>query len=103
MGSKRRHFSAEFRRDAVQQVNTSGRPVTEVAAELGVDHRTLWHWVNQARIAAIDPAGELTLEAIKRIRELEKENALLRREIDFQKKAQAFFRELDQQRENGSR
>jgi transposase len=59
--------------------------------------------VNQARIAAIDPAGELTPEAIKRIRELEKENALLRREIDFQKKAQAFFRELDQQRENGSR
>ena len=27
---------------------------------------------------------------------LEKENALLRRDLDFQKKAAAFFRELDQ-------
>ena len=102
MGSKRRHFSAEFRRDAVARVLGSDRHVTTVAEELGMDHRTLWHWVNQAKLAAIDPDGTLTPAARKQIRDLEKENARLRMELDFQKKASAFFRELDQ-RGNDSR
>ena len=68
----------------------------KVAAELGINHRTLWTWVNTAKLNTIDPAGELTPQARKRIRDLEKENALLRRDLDFEKKAKAFFLELDQ-------
>jgi transposase-like protein len=96
-------FTPEFREEALRRVAETGKPIVQVAEELGVDHRTLWGWVNAAKLERIDPAGELTAEARKRIRDLEKENALLRRDLEFQKKAQAFFRELDQQKKNDSR
>lgn len=96
----RRRFTAEEQADAVRKVEESGRPISRVAAELGIDHRTVWQWVNNARLARIDPAGELSLEQRNRIRDLEKENALLRRDLDFAKKARALFQELD--RENDS-
>lgn len=94
-------FTPEMRADALARVATSGKSIVKVAEEIGVDHRTLWHWVNTAKLERIDPRGELTVEVRKRIRDLEKENARLQRDLDFEKKARAFFRELDQN-ENGS-
>jgi len=88
-------FDPEVKAAAIAAVEDSGRPIKAVARELGIDHRTLWGWVNAAKLAKIDPAGELTPEARNRIRDLEKENARLRRDLDFEKKAGAFFRELD--------
>jgi len=41
----RRKFSDEFKRDAVELVRTTGRPVAEVAAELGIYDSTLGNWV----------------------------------------------------------
>jgi len=90
----RRRFSAEEQADAVRLVEASGRPIKHVAEELGIDHRTVWQWVNNARLAAIDPGGELSLEQRNRIRDLEKKVALLERDLAFEKKAGAFFREL---------
>jgi len=40
----RRKFSDEFKRDAVDLVLTTGRPIAEVAAELGVYDSTLGNW-----------------------------------------------------------
>ncbi|TFD31267.1 hypothetical protein E3T40_14425 [Cryobacterium sp. TMT1-19] len=94
-------YTPELRAEALARVEVSGKSIVKVAEEIGVDHRTLWKWVNDAKLERIDPGGKLTPEARKRIRDLEKENVSLRRDLDFQKKAQAFFRELDQ-RENGS-
>ncbi|MEU8687549.1 transposase [Streptomyces sp. NPDC048665] len=34
-------YSAEFHADAVALTRSSGRPVSGIAAELGVDHETL--------------------------------------------------------------
>ena len=93
---KHKHFSPEFRASAVARVAEGDKSIVKVAAALGINHRTLWTWVNAARLKTIDPAGELTPQARKRIRDLEKENALLRRDLDFVKKAKAFFLELDQ-------
>ena len=94
-------FTPELRADALLRVAASGKSIVKVAEEIGVDHRTLWEWVNDAKLEAIDPDGKLTAEARKRIRDLEKENARLRRDLEFEKKAGAFFRELDQN-DNGS-
>lgn len=94
-------FTPELRAAAIARVAASGKSITKVAEEIGVDHRTLWKWVNDAKLEQIDPGGDLTPEARKRIRDLEKENARLRRDLEFEKKAGAFFRELDQN-ENGS-
>lgn len=91
----RRRFTAEEQAAAVAAVTASGRPIKRVAEEIGIDHRTLWQWVNNARLADIDPGGELTAEQRNRIRDLEKQVALLKRDLEFEKKAGAFFRELD--------
>ena len=43
----RRRFSDEFRRDAVEIVRTSGKPIRQVANELGIYDSTLGNWVRQ--------------------------------------------------------
>jgi transposase len=37
----RRQFTAEFKRDAVELVRSSGRPIAEIARELGIYDSTL--------------------------------------------------------------
>ncbi|MGW7427008.1 transposase [Streptomyces sp. NPDC054813] len=44
--------SAEFRADAVALARSSGRPVSRIAAELGVNHETLRQWTKTAEKAA---------------------------------------------------
>ena len=46
----RRQFTAEVKRDAVELVRTSGRPIAEIARELGIYDSTLGNWVRQDRI-----------------------------------------------------
>jgi transposase len=78
----RRQFTAEFKRDAVQLVRTSGRPIAEVAQELGIYASTLGDWVRQDRIDRGEQDG-LTSDDQTRLRELERENARLRMERDL--------------------
>jgi transposase-like protein len=44
-GRSRRKFSAEFKWDAVEIVNSSDKPIAEVARELGIYDSTLGNWV----------------------------------------------------------
>ena len=96
-------YSEEERSAAVRVVRSSnGRTIREVAAELGIAHQTLYRWVAHARDAELDPAGTMSDVARRRVRELEAENARLRRELEFQVKAQAFMRQISNRR-NGSK
>lgn len=88
-------ITPEFRAEMVRLTVESGKPITVMAKELGIDHRTLWKWVDKARLKKIDPDGKLPVEARRRIRALELQNARLARDLAFEKKAGAFFRELD--------
>ncbi len=45
-------YSEQFRRDALQLVASSGRPIAKVARSLGIAEGTLWNWVRAARDAA---------------------------------------------------
>jgi transposase-like protein len=40
-------YTEEFRRDAVGLVRSSGRPINEVARDLGLSHETLRNWVRK--------------------------------------------------------
>ncbi|WP_435280026.1 transposase [Streptomyces sp. 1222.5] len=61
MGSNRtKRYTAEFKRDAVALVDSTGRTVTEVARELGVSPESLRAWYKQARVDRGEGrAGEL--------------------------------------------
>lgn len=45
----RRRFTEEFKRDAAALVIDTGRPIAQVARELGVYESSLGRWVAQAR------------------------------------------------------
>ncbi len=91
VGRGRRQYTAEYREEAVRLVLDSGRSIATVARELGVNEGTLGNWLNRYRRehAGDEPALEVNERA--RLRELEKENRDLRMEMEFLKKAAAFF------------
>ena len=93
MGEKYRHFSREFKRDAVLLVTEKGMPVGKVARELDI-HPNLLHLWRRRFLAKGDKAfvgkGCVRPEeaGIKRLRrELEK----VKEERDILKKALAVF------------
>jgi transposase len=85
-----RGFTKEFKRDAVELVHSSGRPIAAVARELGIYDSTLGTWVGQDRIDRGETQG-LTTEERARLRDLERENARLRMERDLLKRTVAFW------------
>ncbi len=98
---KKRATPAE-RAAAVALYRSSGRSVSRVAGELGVAPRTLEAWIADARRVEIDPGGSMTAEQRREVLRLRRENASLQREVEFLKKAGAFFRDRDHG-PNGSR
>ena len=86
----RRQFTAEFKRDAVELVRTTGRPIAEIARELGIYDSTLGNWVRQDRIDRGEQEG-LSSDERARLRELEAENSKLRMERDLLKRTVAFW------------
>jgi transposase len=86
----RRVFTAGFKRDAVELVRATGRPIAQIANELGIYDSTLGNWVRQDAIDRGEQAG-LTTEERARLRELERENARLRMERDLLKRTVAFW------------
>ena len=81
---QRRRFSDEFKRDAVEIVRTSGKPIRQVANELGIYDSTLGNWVRQDEINRGEREG-LSTDERERLRELERENARLRMERELEK------------------
>jgi transposase-like protein len=86
----RRKFSDEFKRDAVDLVLTTGRPIAEVADELGVYDSTLGNWVRRHQDEQVAGSG-LDPDERARFKELEAENAKLRVERDLLKRTVAFW------------
>jgi transposase len=85
-------YSAEFKRDAVALVRTTGKPVNQVARELGISHETLRNWVKQDRVdrGHGDP-GELTTAERDELRSLRRRVAELEVEKEILRKAAAYF------------
>jgi transposase len=90
VSKKRRRFAESFKVDAVKLVRETGRSVAKAAEELGISESALRRWLDAAAIEQGDKAG-LTAGERAEIRELKRENAVLRMERDILKKVTAFF------------
>jgi transposase len=85
---RRKRYTPEFKAEAVRLVQTSDRPITEIAAHLGVTAKSLHEWIKELRP---DPPKRLTGDERSELHALRRENAQLRMERDILKKATAFF------------
>jgi len=98
MTKTRRSFTDEFKREAVSLLLSSGRPVTQVATELGVQPSMLRSW-RDARNGAAKPGGvpepapETAAAAAEQveIRRLRRELERAQMERDILKKAIGIF------------
>ena len=93
MSGKRRKYTPEFREQAARLVIETGRPVAHVAAEIGVGDQLLGRWVRLVREAAGagDTARVLDADERAELDRLRRENAELRLDREFLKKAAAFL------------
>jgi transposase len=62
-----------------------------LAAELGCTEQTLRNWMRQDEADRGERSDVLSSEERKRLRELERENRVLRQEREILKRAAAFF------------
>src|SRR3954463_14118747 len=104
MGQERRHFTDEFKTEGVALLARSGRPLIQIASELGLSPSMLRNWRNcsirghgghagsaphpiasSAPPSVPDPAAEIS--------RLRRENDRLRMERDILKKTVAIFSE----------
>ena len=93
MAKKRKRYSEEFRREDVNVLLSSGKSVTEIAAELGIELYNLARWKSQF-IMSNGKSSEQVEAPAEKMRRLEndnkqlvRENAALRQERDILKKA----------------
>ena len=88
----KRRFTADFKVEAVDLVwrrRQQGLPMADVARELGLDPGLLSKWVSAA--ADANPRSDRGETLEEEVRRLRRENATLREERAFAKKAAAFF------------
>jgi transposase len=91
-----RKYPDELRERAVRLVFESGRPIAQVARDLGVHKEALRHWVRQADADAGTRNDRLTTSERERLKALERENRELRRANEILKAASVYFaKELD--------
>ena len=94
MGETRRRYPVEFKRNAVELLKSSGRAVTDVARELGIDRGLLDRWRRESQEEsgsnrkAFVGQGNARDEELARLR---KEVADLRETNEILKKATAIF------------
>lgn len=87
-------YTEEFKRDAVQLVETSGKPKTQVARELGVSESALYRWIEQYGAGQSQPTtlnGQSMKELEAELKRLRRENEVLRQEREILKKAISIY------------
>ncbi len=82
-------YTDEYRRETADYINSTGRPIAQVAEELGINKKTASRWVKDRKdvLSGTKPSQQEN----KEMQELRKRNRELEMENEFLKKAAAFF------------
>ena len=93
MSKIRKTYTSEFKREALRLLETSGKSAAQIERDLGVGPGCLTRWkhqMSQDGEQAFPGHGRVGPEQ-ERLRQLERENELLRQERDILKKAVDIF------------
>ena len=90
---QRKVFTKEFKREAVRLLETSGRPGSEVARELGIRRNQLYKWQaeHRAKGTRAFPGRGPHPESLDELTRVQRELKRVTEERDIFKKAVAFF------------
>ena len=97
-GRKRSNYTPAYRREAEHLVIDTGRPIAHVGKEIGVGEALLGRWVARERAKTDRPPEALDVDERAELARLRVENAELRMDREFLKKAAAFFATENQNR-----
>ncbi len=99
---KRRSYTAEYKVEAAHRVIDTGRTISEVARELGIDAGMLSVWVKneRRRVAAAEVHGEQLLDTAEQaeLQRLRRQVAELEKDNAFLVKATAYFAAMQKNR-----
>ena len=88
----RRSYTETFKEEAVRLVRESGHPVAQVARDLGIADHLLYRWRAEQQQAEERGQTRQSLQVEQaELAQLRRENAVLKQERDFLKRAAAFF------------
>ncbi len=87
MGETRRKFDQDFREGAVRLVRETGKPIAQVARELGIVPGTLENWVAKDRRQREGGDGRLSEDERTELMRLRRENAELAMRCDVLKRS----------------
>jgi transposase len=90
MAESRRKFDQDFKEGAVRLVRETGKPIAQIAKDLGINEGTLGNWVNLDRRRREDN-GSLSEDERAELVRLRKENAELAMERDVLKRSVALW------------
>lgn len=89
-------YSKEFKDSTVQLIINENQKVTDVAQDLDLNPKTLYHWVTTYKKEHNLPTKNINLKAnqesdAEELKRLRRENKILKQERDILKKATAYF------------
>lgn len=89
----RTQFTPEFKREAVQLLESGSRPASALARELGIRRNQLYKWQRefQTRGAGAFPGSGARKERTTEVARLKRELARITEERDILKKAATYF------------
>ena len=91
MGETRRKFDQDFKEGAVRLVRETGKPIAQVARELGIVPGTLENWVARDRRQREGRDGRLNEDERAELVRLRRENAELAMRCDVLKRSVALW------------
>jgi len=95
MTQERRKYSKEFKLEAIRMFENGERSMAEIERELGITKGLVWKWLEslrgQTRKAEAFPGNGRLTETEARIRQLERENAMLKQDKEILKKVLVMY------------
>ena len=93
---KKKHYTKEFKLEAIRLANESDKPVAQIARELGIRQNQIYKWKKALECSgarAFRGSGH-PMNKEPEIERLRKELEAAKEEIEILKKAEAYFAKL---------